>query len=186
MEGLILRVLRRFGSLDAVVTTLTVITAVQMGLIVVGNLTDFETNHQFVIHVLAMDTTFQTTMWRAITSPALATSVYIAIIAWELASAVLLFAAAVLWVRPRGEHGRDTARQLSTAGWLMWVILFGGGFIAIGGEWFSMWQSETWNGLQPALQNLLIAGLGLILAHLRPYRETIVIQPDMASEGAEQ
>jgi predicted small integral membrane protein len=180
MEGLIVRVLRQFGSLHAIVTTLTMITALQMGLIVFGNITDFETNHQFVVHVLAMDTTFQTTMWRAITSPALATSAYIAIIAWELASAVLLFAAAILWVRPRGKNGRDTARQLSTAGWLMWVILFGGGFITIGGEWFSMWQSETWNGLQSALQNLLIAGLGLILAHLSP------IEQDMASEGIEQ
>ncbi len=39
----------------------------------------------------------------------------------------------------------------------MWVLLFGVGFLAIGGEWVRMWQSEKWNGLQPALQNFLIA-----------------------------
>jgi predicted small integral membrane protein len=186
MVGFMLRVLSRFGSLSAVVATLTLITALQMGLIVFGNITDYETNHQFVVHVLSMDTTFKTAMWRAITSPTLVTGVYIAIIAWELASAVLLFTAAILWVRPRGERGHETARELSTAGWLMWVILFGGGFITIGGEWFSMWQSATWNGLEPALQNLLIAGLGLILAHLRPYRETVIIEAAAESDDTEQ
>ena len=29
-----------------------------------------------------------------------------------------------------------------------------------------MWQSQDWNGLDPALQNVTIAGLALILAHL--------------------
>jgi predicted small integral membrane protein len=45
-----------------------------------------------------------------------------------------------------------------------------GGFIVIGGEWFQMWQSQDWNGLDPALQNVTVAGLALILAHL-PSRE---------------
>jgi hypothetical protein len=29
-----------------------------------------------------------------------------------------------------------------------------------------MWQSKTWIGLNPALQNVLIAGVGIILANL--------------------
>jgi predicted small integral membrane protein len=36
----------------------------------------------------------------------------------------------------------------------------------IGGEYFQMWQSDDWNGLDPALQNVVIAGLALIIAHL--------------------
>jgi Predicted small integral membrane protein (DUF2165) len=52
----------------------------------------------------------------------------------------------------------------------MVLLLFAGGFIAIGGEWFVMWQSSDWNGLDPALQNVIIAGVALILAHL-PTRE---------------
>ncbi|WP_232664005.1 DUF2165 domain-containing protein [Pseudonocardia sp. TRM90224] len=153
--------------------TFTLITAVQMGLTGLGNITDFETNHQFVIHVLSMDTTFKTTMWRAISSPAVATVTYVAIIVWELAAAALLFAAAFMWMRPGTDRHRETARQLSSAGWLMWVVLFGGGFVAIGNEWFSMWQSETWNGLQAAFQNLVIAAIGLILVHLRPARTAV-------------
>jgi predicted small integral membrane protein len=31
----------------------------------------------------------------------------------------------------------------------MALLLFPGGFIAIGGEYLQMWQSEDWNGLDP-------------------------------------
>ena len=33
-------------------------------------------------------------------------------------------------------------------GFLLWF----GGFMVIGGEWFAMWQSRTWNGQQPAFR----------------------------------
>jgi predicted small integral membrane protein len=48
----------------------------------------------------------------------------------------------------------------------MWIVLFGGGFMAIGGEWFQMWQSADWNGLDAALRHVIIAGIALILNHL--------------------
>ena len=41
----------------AAITALTGITALYMGLVVFGNITDYETNHAFVQHVFAMDTT---------------------------------------------------------------------------------------------------------------------------------
>lgn len=145
------------------VAVLAAITAVQTTLIAVGNITDYDTNYQFVVHVLAMDTTFQSpdTMWRAITSPTLATLTYLAIIVWESVAALVLIAATVAWVRGPA----DTARRLSSIGWLMWIVLFGGGFIAIGGEWFQMWQSSDWNGLDAALRHVIIAGIALILNH---------------------
>ena len=42
-------------------------------LVVFNNLTDYDSNFQFVRHVLQMDSTFRQTegMWRAINSPAL-------------------------------------------------------------------------------------------------------------------
>jgi predicted small integral membrane protein len=33
-------------------------------------------------------------------------------------------------------------------GFLTWQV----GFMAIGGEWFSMWQSSAWNGTQSAFR----------------------------------
>lgn len=169
-----MRVLQTFGGLRVVVAVLAAITAVQMALIAFGNITDYETNHQFVVHVLAMDTTFQSPnmMWRAITSPALVTIVYVAIIVWETVAALVLIAATVVWVRALAGRGSVvTARRLSSIGWLMWILLFGGGFVAIGGEYFQMWQSQDWNGLDAAMRNVLIAGLALILTHL-PTLET--------------
>lgn len=152
----------RLGGLRFVLAVLSAITGVYMALVVFNNLTDFDTNRAFVVHVLAMDTTFKSpnTMWRAITSPGWALAAYIAIIAWEAISAVALLAGVVAWIRG------GPARQLAGVGWLMMVLLFGGGFIVIGGEWFQMWQSHDWNGLQAALQNFIIASAALILNHL--------------------
>lgn len=160
--------MRRLTTPTAAVTVLTVCTAVQMTLIVIGNITDYSTNHDFVQHVFAMDTTFRNphVMWRAITNPAAVTVAYLAIIAWEAIAAGCLIVASALWLFDRDT--RSTAKALSNAGWVMWLALFGGGFIAIGGEYFEMWESKTWNGLTPALQNFLLAGVGLILVHLTP------------------
>lgn len=59
-----------------------------------------------------------------------------------------------------------TAAKLSSWGWAMAVLLFAGGFLTIGGEWFRMWANEDVNASSAALQNFLIAGVGLILVHL--------------------
>jgi predicted small integral membrane protein len=162
--------LARIGGLRFAVVVLTAMTALQMALIAFGNITDFGTNQAFVHHVLAMDTTFRSPdmMWRAITSPGLQDTAYVVIIVWEVLTALVLIAALVAWVRTRDA----TARRLSTLGWVMWVLLFGAGFLAIGGEWFQMWQSDKWNGLQPALQNFLIATVALVVAHL-PAKEVV-------------
>ncbi|WP_158842561.1 DUF2165 domain-containing protein [Saccharothrix deserti] len=159
-----MRSLARVGSPQAAITALTGITALYMGLVVFGNITDYETNHAFVQHVFAMDTTFGSpnTAWRAITSPTVVTIAYVLIILWEAVTALVMLAGLVAWLRRREE----TARRLSSTGWVMQVLLFGGGFIAIGGEWFVMWQSKDWNGLSAAFQNFVIAALGLILLHV--------------------
>ncbi|WP_409464972.1 DUF2165 domain-containing protein [Amycolatopsis sp. GA6-003] len=164
-----MRVFSRIGTLAVAATVLTGMTALQMTLVVIGNITDFDTNRDFVRHVLAMDTTFQSPnmMWRAITSPGLADAAYVAVIAWELLTALALIAGFIAWMRAHlAGRPLSTAKQLSSLGWVMQLILFGVGFLAIGGEWFQMWQSSKWNGLQPALNYLIVASFGLVLAHL--------------------
>lgn len=173
-----MRILSWFGSLRMILAVLTAITALHMGLITLGNISDYDTNRAFVEHVLAMDTTFGSlnTRWRAITDPRLITATYLAIIGWEFLITIVLAIAFLGWLRAMViRRGVVVACQLSIAGWLMQIILYGGGFITVGGEWFQMWQSSEWNGMQAALRNFLIASIGLLLAHLfrsEPSNET--------------
>ena len=149
-------------SLAAAVLTGTV--ALYIALVAFGNITDFGTNQAFVQHVLAMDTTFKDDdlMWRAVTSTALQDTAYVLIIVWETVAALVLIWGTYLWAR----RGDDLARRISTYGLLMLLLLFGAGFIAIGGEWFSMWQSKSWNGLDAATRIFVISGVALIVNQL--------------------
>ncbi|MGJ5755141.1 putative small integral membrane protein [Streptomyces puniciscabiei] len=155
----------RNSGLSLAAGVLTGILALYIALVALGNITDFGTNQQFVRHVLAMDTTFKDDhlMWRAITSKGLQDTAYVLIIVWETVSALVLIWGTYLWARRKDD---DLARRVSTYGLLMLLLLFGAGFIAIGGEWFSMWQSKTWNGLEAATRVFLLSGVALIVNQL--------------------
>jgi predicted small integral membrane protein len=156
------------GTLPVGATVMAVLLALHLVLVTLGNITDFGTNLAFVQHVLAMDTTFRDPdlMWRSITNPVAQHVAYLAVIVWEaLTSAVLVWAAALWFAAHRsGSFGR--ARAAVTVGYLMALVLWVGGFLAIGGEWFAMWQSKQWNGLAPALRNTLLTSVALVLAQL--------------------
>ncbi|MFF4502797.1 DUF2165 domain-containing protein [Streptomyces sp. NPDC001401] len=143
---------------------LTASVALYIALVAFGNITDFGTNQAFVQHVLAMDTTFKDDdlMWRAITNKGLQNAAYIAIIVWETLAALVLVYGTWLWAR----RNYARARSISTYGLLMLLLLFGAGFIAIGGEWFSMWQSKTWNGLEAATRVIVFTGVALLVVQL--------------------
>ncbi|MGQ4433115.1 MULTISPECIES: DUF2165 domain-containing protein [unclassified Streptomyces] len=145
-------------------TLLTATVALYIALVAFGNITDFGTNQQFVRHVLAMDTTFKDDdlMWRAVTSKGLQDAAYVVIIVWETVAALVLAYGTWLWVRR--DDGR--ARRVSTYGLLMLMVLFGAGFIAVGGEWFAMWQSKDWNGLEAATRVFLLSGVVLVVVQL--------------------
>ncbi|EKX62046.1 DUF2165 domain-containing protein [Streptomyces ipomoeae] len=142
--------------------------ALYMALVAFSNITDFGTNQQFVRHVLAMDTTFkdEDLMWRAIESKGIQDAVYVLIIIWETIAALVLLAATYFWATALRHRAFHTARRYSTLGLLMVLLLFGAGFIAIGGEWFVMWQSGDWNGLDAALRVFLLSGVVLLVTHL--------------------
>ncbi|MFI2777766.1 DUF2165 domain-containing protein [Streptomyces sp. ALB3] len=151
-------------TLSLAATALTGVLALYIALVAFGNITDFGTNQQFVRHVLAMDTTFKDddVMWRAITDKTVQDAAYVLIIVWETVAALVLLHATWLWIR----RDHTAARRMTTYGTLMLMLLFGAGFIAIGGEWFSMWQSADWNGLEAATRVFLLSAVVLIVAHL--------------------
>lgn len=156
------------SALHLTATLLTASVALYIALVAFGNITDFGTNQAFVQHVLAMDTTFKDDdlMWRAITSKGLQNTAYVAIIVWETLAALVLIYGTWLWARR--DYAR--ARSISTYGLLMLLLLFGAGFIAIGGEWFSMWQSKTWNGLEAATRVIVFTGVALLVVQLTDRR----------------
>jgi predicted small integral membrane protein len=137
-------------------------------LVGVDNIIDYGTNYAFVAHVMTMDTVFPTTTltWRAITSPALHHAAYAVIIASELLTGALCTWGAVrLWQarnQPAGYFNR--AKDVAVAGLVCGFGLWFFGFLTVGGEWFQMWQSATWNGQEAAFR--FIASIGLVLIFL--------------------
>lgn len=169
------------GTLPVVCAVLTGLVALYMSLVALGNITDPDTNEAFVRHVLAMDTTFQDEdlMWRAITNKTAQDVAYFGIIAWESLTAVVLISATFAWGRGLRTGLFDHPRRLATVGLLMLELLFVGGFITIGGEWFAMWQSHSWNGLDPAFRNATIGAFALVLIHQLPQKPGAAKQLDV-------
>ena len=146
--------------------------ALYYSLVVFNNLTDFGSNYQFVQHVLTMDTTFPGNhgMGRALTSHTAYLAFYLGIIAWEIATTILLWWGAIRLLRALrlGANAFNAAKRISvialTLSMLMWLVAF----LAIGGEWFLMWQSHVWDGREEAFRMFAVVGLVLL----------IVLQPD--------
>ena len=145
-------------------------------LVVFNNLTDFDSNYQFVHHVLSMDSTFPGNhgMWRALPWPAMQLAFYISIIAWEIATTILLWWGAIRLLRAlpliatEFNQAKRVAVTALTFSLLMWLIAF----LSVGAEWFLMWQSHTWNGQEAAFRMFAVVGLVLL----------IVMQPDTESQ----
>lgn len=125
-------------------------------LVAFDNLTDYNTNYAFVRHVLSMDTTFPGNglLYRRITSPALWQAGYALIIAGETLTGIVLAVATIALARHlrseavRFNHAKRFTIIGAALGFLVWFF----GFMIVGGEWFSMWQSPMWNGQQPAFR----------------------------------
>jgi predicted small integral membrane protein len=113
------------------------------------NLVDYGSNYEFVKHVLSMDTTFpgNALMGRAITAPWAWTLAYGGIIAAEGITCLLLLigALAMFFARNAPASGFQRAKAWTVAG-----VDFG--FMVVGGEYFAMWQSKTWNGQEAAFR----------------------------------
>jgi predicted small integral membrane protein len=131
-------------------------TAVFALLVAFNNLVDYGTNYEFVRHTLSMDTTFpgNALMRRAITQPALWSIGYWLIILTEATVGLILaFAAIQLAVNARSGASRFNAvKKLAVVGAGLGFLLWFTGFMVVGGEWFAMWQSKTWNGQEAAFR----------------------------------
>ena len=134
--------------------------------VVFNNTTDYDSNYQFVRHVMMMDSTFPGNhgMWRAINTPAVHTAFYVAIIAWEALTMMLCcIGVAKLTGALRGTAAAfHAAKRVAiiglTVSLLQWLVAF----LSVGGEWFLMWQSKSWNGQDAAFRMFTVIGIVLL------------------------
>jgi predicted small integral membrane protein len=148
-------------------TLLVAAVALFYTLVVFNNLTDYGSNYAFMHHVLLMDSTGPGNhgMWRAIHPLWIHAAFYDTIIAWEAVTMLLLWAGSVELLRAVGRPGGafQEAKTLAigglTVGLLMWFVAF----LGVGGEWFLMWQSHTWNGQEAAFRMFVVVGMVFLL-----------------------
>ncbi|AXE32791.1 DUF2165 domain-containing protein [Chromobacterium phragmitis] len=135
-------------------------------LVASGNLIDYDSNWQFVRHVLAMDALEP---WfdgaalqsRAVSDPFWQRLGYAAIIAGETACGLLCAAGGLLMLKAAsGRGGLAWGKSLFTLGALAAILVWYFGFAVVGGEYFAMWASK-WNGQMKAY-----AFIGFILLSL--------------------
>jgi len=145
--------------------------AFYVALVAFNNMTDYWTNFVFVTHVLDMDQVFPQSdiRWRAVTSPILHHAGYVLIIAVETLVAALNAIGAMMMARQLKAKAQpfQQAKSFAVAGLTLGFLLYEGGFVAVGGEWFGMWQSQTWDGVPSAFRIVVIMLGVLIFVSLR-------------------
>lgn len=158
--------------------TMTLALAAFAFMVTFNNITDYASNFGFVQHVLSMDTTFEgnAALYRAMTSPTLWHAGYWAIIASEgLTCGLLLMGALAMWRARRASAALfDFSKRWTLAGGTVGFMVWFFGFMVVGGEWFLMWQSSTWNGQEAAFK-FYMAIVGVLI---------FVNQPDHDSDAA--
>ena len=75
---------------------------------------------------------------------------------------------AALWrARAAGPDGFHAAKGPALFA-LMWCFaIWTIGFVAIGGEWFAMWQSATWNGQDGATRFATLSSIVMLFLAVR-------------------
>jgi predicted small integral membrane protein len=135
-------------------------------LVCFNNLLDYGANYAFVQHTLSMDTVFpgNTLKSRAILDPFVWSLAYGLIIFAEfLTGALLLIGAICLLKNIHSPLAFNQAKNWVYLGCLTGFLLWFFGFIVVGGEWFCMWQSEKWNGLESAFRFVVLMMFTLLL-----------------------
>jgi len=119
------------------------------------NVVDYGSNYAFVQHVLSMDTTFpgNALMHRAILDETMWRNGYAVLIGGEALTAVLFIIGALLMLFSLNAPSRFSRAKVwvvagTGVGFAIWFF----GFMVVGGEYFAMWQSKTWNGQEAAFR----------------------------------
>ena len=153
--------------IKALLVALVALFALLVGL---NNITDYDSNFAFVQHVLRMDSIFEdnSLTWRRIEALWVHHLSYIGIIAVEMLTGILCAVGAWQMFRARSARSSQFSRAVLLASWGLatGILLWFGGFITVGAEWFLMWQSPDWNGQQAAFRIVVCLLACLIFINL--------------------
>lgn len=142
-----------------------------VALVAIDNVLDYGTNFAFVTHVLDMDEVFpdNTLRWRAITAPTLHRLSYDFIIATEFVVAALVALGVWAMIRRLKTDAKSfqRAKTFAILGLALGFLLYEGGFIAVGGEWFGMWEATAFNGVESAFRVAMTLLAVLIFVSLK-------------------
>lgn len=131
-----------------------------------NNIVDYGSNFDFVQHVMLMDTTFpgNRLMERAISAPFMHHAAYWLIIVGELTAGLLCFIGAITLFRKLRKEREVFARAktLAITGLTLGIFVWFFGFMTVAAEWFLMWQSQQWNGVQAAFRFIMCLSVVLI------------------------
>jgi len=149
-------------------TALTLTLGLYFLLVAFGNITDYGTNFQFVKHVLSMDSLPRDphVEWRAINSEPIHHFAFGILIAWEAAAGLLCGWSGMRMALRLNSRDFEQAKTYAIAGLWAGVLLWSLAFITVGGEWFMMWESTTWNGESAALRMFTLNSVALLFLQL--------------------
>ncbi len=133
---------------------LTLSTGIYGIIVVFGNLTAYQTNYDFIRHVMTMDTTYpdNAMKYRAIHSSRIHKITYSFIIFIETLIAIFCTKGGIDMLRNLDADAETfhESKRSGITGMLLGLLLWFFSFQAIAGEWFGMWMSKEWNGLPDA------------------------------------
>jgi predicted small integral membrane protein len=135
-------------------------------LVVFNNTNDYNSNLNYVRHVLLMDTTYPGNhgMWRSIHSPTAPWIFFVSVVCCEIVTGLLLYLAGFLLVRNLRSSAAifNAAKRLGVVALTLSLLMWLSAFLSVGNEWFLMWQSKEWSGEAAAGRMFAIAGIILL------------------------
>lgn len=135
-------------------------------LVVFNNINDYQSNLNFVRHILSMDTTFpgNNGLWRSLHSPVVHWAFFLSIVCWEAVTGLLFYVGAIQLLRRLRVPAVtfNSAKTASVAALTLSLLMWLTAFLSVGAEWFLMWQSKAWNGQTAAARMFTVAGIILV------------------------
>lgn len=137
-------------------------------LVGLNNVFDYDVNFEFAKQVMSMKDVFPSNdldEWRNISLLWLVHIFYIGIIVLEISGGLFTLYGVKNLIKHRKDEIITFSQQKkwTILGVLIGLILWAGVFLIIAGEWFQMWQSETWNAQSTAFNLAILYGIFLLI-----------------------